>query len=98
MRGQLSRGLEPDYVVTGNPDPNITGNYFEAEPWEEYPTYKHETLDWYIWLYDGYAFVISDIVGDFSDQYGFFSVGQIRGPYEGQGGCTGTCVATPYGE
>ena len=84
-------------MVTGDPDPNVTGNYFLAEPWEDVPTYKHETLVLYIWLRDGCAYVISDIVGDMGNEDYFISEGSIEGPYEGHGAFDGTCIATPYG-
>jgi hypothetical protein len=40
------------YVVTGTPDPDVTGTYLYEGEVEGYSRYKHETLDFYIYFWE----------------------------------------------
>jgi len=51
------------------PTPDVTGTYTEGDPYAGYPTYKHDTLDWWIWFdatFDGYA--LSNEIGNGMDE------------------------------
>lgn len=39
----------PSFIVTGDGDPNPNGNYYESELYDGVMSYKHESLNYWIW-------------------------------------------------
>lgn len=91
-----SAAPDPDYVVSGAINPNAAGNYFADGSWEESPKYKHETLDFWLWLMDGSFWTLSDNVGELTGGYWQEPLSEIIGEYTSALPNTGTAIVSAY--
>jgi hypothetical protein len=55
--------VEPDYIVTGNPNPDCKGNYFENGVYNEFPVYTRDDDAYNIWFEIDAGYTISPLVG-----------------------------------
>lgn len=97
LQGLPSQAPNPDFVVSGILNPVAAGNYFEAEQWEGFPTYKHETLNFWLWMLDGADWILSDNVGELTGGYWNKTNTDIDGDYAATAPNTGTATVTAYG-
>jgi hypothetical protein len=61
----LQPEIEPDFIVSGDLTPDVTGNYYYVAEFDEHPCYQGGALNWYLAYNNSIGFwVISEEPGD----------------------------------
>jgi len=88
--------FDPDLTLTGTLNPDVTGNYRYVGIVNGVDSYKHVSLDWYIWDSTYGTWLITQIAGDNSPPAWGHSGLTPWGDYVPIPTATGTATATPW--
>lgn len=88
---------QPDYVVTGDPNPDCKGNYFEDGIHDGKMSYRRSDNAWYVWwraILENWF--ISETKGDTSSIGWWRHNPNIEGTYIPQLGAAGNPIVTAF--